>query len=79
MDEWLTAGDAHFLAKAHRRMEAFVRASNIMVLASHSLPMVQEWCNRGIFLEQGQIVASGDINEVVAAYQRSVQEGAPAG
>jgi ABC-type polysaccharide/polyol phosphate transport system ATPase subunit len=78
MDEWLTAGDAHFLAKAHRRMETFVRASNIMVLGSHSMPLVREWCNRGIFLEQGKIKASGDINEVVDAYQKSVQDGAPA-
>src|SRR6185437_6034347 len=47
MDEWLAAGDAQFLAKAHRRMESFVRSSSILVLASHSLPLVEQWCNRG--------------------------------
>jgi ABC-type polysaccharide/polyol phosphate transport system ATPase subunit len=79
MDEWLTAGDAHFLAKAHRRMAAFVQASNILVLASHSMPLAQEWCNRGIFLEQGRVTASGDTREVIAAYHRTVQEGAHGG
>ncbi len=78
MDEWLAAGDAHFLAKAHRRMEAFVQASNILVLASHSIPLVQEWCNRAIFLQQGYVAASGDINEVIAAYRRTLQMGASA-
>ena len=36
MDEWLSAGDARFLDKAQRRMEAFVGSSSILVLASHS-------------------------------------------
>jgi ABC-type polysaccharide/polyol phosphate transport system ATPase subunit len=69
MDEWLSAGDARFLDKAQRRMEQFVGSSNILVLASHSLDLLRSWCNRGILLQHGRIVAEGDINEVVAAYQ----------
>jgi homopolymeric O-antigen transport system ATP-binding protein len=69
MDEWLSAGDARFLDKAQRRMEQFVGSSNILVLASHSLDLLRSWCNRGILLQHGRIVAQGDINEVVAAYQ----------
>jgi len=76
MDEWLAAGDAHFLAKAHRRMESFVRSSSILVLASHSLPLVEEWCNRGIFLRQGRVVAAGEIGQVVAAYKSDIEENA---
>src|SRR6266478_5748868 len=69
MDEWLGAGDAGFLAKARQRMEDFVSATSILVLASHSLPLLQEWCNRAILLDQGRIVAAGDVAEVVAAYE----------
>lgn len=69
MDEWLSAGDASFLEKAKRRMEDFVRSSSIMVLASHSIPLLEQWCNRGILLEQGQIRASGDLSSVIAAYR----------
>jgi homopolymeric O-antigen transport system ATP-binding protein len=79
MDEWLAAGDAHFLAKAHKRMEAFVQASSILVLASHSLPLLEEWCNRAILLQQGQVAADGDVKEVVAAYLAQVNaQDAPA-
>ncbi len=78
MDEWLSAGDAQFLAKAHRRMEEFVRASSILVLASHSMELLQQWCNRGIFLQHGRIAASGDIAGVVAAYEESVGAARPA-
>lgn len=73
MDEWLAAGDAHFLAKAQRRLEEFVRGSSIMVLASHSLELLETWCNRGILLQQGRIKAVGNIRDVVEAYRR--QEG----
>ena len=69
MDEWLAAGDAAFLSKAHRRMEDFVSATSILVLASHSMPLLQEWCNRAILLDQGRIVAAGGVAEVAAIYE----------
>jgi ABC-type polysaccharide/polyol phosphate transport system ATPase subunit len=72
MDEWLSAGDARFLEKAQKRMEQFVGSSNILVLASHSVDLLRNWCNRGILLQHGRIAAQGDINDVVAAYQEMV-------
>lgn len=69
MDEWLAAGDASFLEKAKRRMEEFVRSSSILVLASHSMPLLEQWCNRAILLDQGHIRASGDLASVTAAYR----------
>src|ERR1700738_5017296 len=70
MDEWLTAGDAQFLAKAQLRIEEFVRNSSILVLASHSMELVEQWCTRGILLHQGRVSTMGPIKEVVAAYRR---------
>ena len=57
MDEWLTAGDVQFLEKAQRRVETFVRTSSILVLASHSLELVEQWCNRGILLHHGRTLS----------------------
>jgi ABC-type polysaccharide/polyol phosphate transport system ATPase subunit len=74
MDEWLSAGDALFLDKAQRRIEGFVRDSSILVLASHSMGLIEQWCNRGILLDQGRILASGPVNDVIAAYQRLIEE-----
>lgn len=70
MDEWLAAGDAHFLEKAQQRLKSFVRESSLMVLASHSLPLLEQWCNRAIFLHQGHIVAQGTVRDVWAEYER---------
>jgi ABC-type polysaccharide/polyol phosphate transport system ATPase subunit len=77
MDEWLTAGDAPFLEKAKQRVEAFVRTSSILVLASHSLELVERWCNRGILLDQGRILAIGPVAQIIAAYRRLAETGTP--
>jgi len=69
MDEWLAAGDAAFLHKARQRMEGFVSSTSILVLASHTLPLLEEWCNRAILLDQGRVVASGSVKDVAAIYQ----------
>ena len=68
MDEWLAAGDAGFLAKARQRMEEFVSATSILVLASHSLSLLREWCNRAILLERGRLIAAGTVDEVAEIY-----------
>jgi len=77
MDEWLTAGDAQFLAKAQLRIEEFVRSSSILVLASHSMELVEQWCTRGILLHQGQVSTMGPIKEVVAAYRKLTDASMP--
>jgi homopolymeric O-antigen transport system ATP-binding protein len=69
MDEWLAAGDAAFLHKARQRMEDFLSGTSILVLASHSLPLVKEWCNRAILLDHGRVAAMGSVDDVTAAYE----------
>jgi ABC-type polysaccharide/polyol phosphate transport system ATPase subunit len=73
MDEWLAAGDASFLNKAQKRMQEFVSGSNIVVLASHSLPLLQEWCNRAILLDRGNVAAEGVVEGVIGAYQSALE------
>lgn len=78
MDEWLAATDAHFMAKAHRRLEDFVSESSILVLASHSLSLLRQWCNRGIFLQRGRIRMAGSIDQAIAAYEAAIANEAAA-
>lgn len=77
MDEWLAAGDASFLAKARQRMETFVAGSSIVVLASHLLPLLREWCNRAVLLQHGRIVADGLVDDVAKRYLGSIAPVSP--
>jgi ABC-type polysaccharide/polyol phosphate transport system ATPase subunit len=79
MDEWLSAGDAQFMDKAAQRVHQFVSDSSIMVLASHSMAILKEWCNRAILLDQGHIAAIGTVDDVIAAYHELLAGGHPAG
>jgi len=78
LDEWLSAGDSQFLVKAERRMADFVGGSSLLVLASHSLVLVQQWCRRAIYLRQGVAHAIGPADEVIAEYIARAQEDAAA-
>ena len=68
MDEWVGAGDAEFMAKAKERMQSRVGGSKIVVLASHSVGLLRDMCNRGIVLEGGRVVYSGDITSSLKSY-----------
>ena len=61
MDEWFSAGDADFMAKAETRLEDLVTASEILVIATHDMDVVKRWCNRVIRLEAGRIVGDGGV------------------
>ncbi|MBB1087955.1 ABC transporter ATP-binding protein [Lysobacter sp. SG-8] len=74
MDEWVGAGDAEFMAKAKDRMQDRVGGAKILVLASHSVGLLRNICNRGILLEQGRIIYEGDITSALKNYHELLAE-----
>jgi lipopolysaccharide transport system ATP-binding protein len=65
MDEWFLAGDAEFMTRATERLERLVSDADILVLATHSMEIVRQWCTRAIRLDAGRIVADGPVAEVL--------------
>jgi ABC-2 type transport system ATP-binding protein/lipopolysaccharide transport system ATP-binding protein len=49
-------------------MEEFVSGSSVVILASHSLALVQQWCHRAIYLRRGVAEAIGPVEEIIAQY-----------
>ena len=68
LDEVLATGDAVFREKSRGRVEEMVRSARAVVLVTHDMNWVTEFCNRAILLRKGQIVADGDPREVVAMH-----------
>ncbi len=68
MDEWFLAGDSNFLEKARGRLENLVRGAEILVLSTHIDTVIQEWCTRVLWLDQGRVRADGAVADVLAAY-----------
>jgi ABC-type polysaccharide/polyol phosphate transport system ATPase subunit len=69
VDEVLAVGDASFSQKSRARMEEFKNSGKTIVLASHDLNTVENWCQQALFLYGGQIHSFGDPKKVVADYR----------
>jgi ABC-2 type transport system ATP-binding protein/lipopolysaccharide transport system ATP-binding protein len=69
LDEGVGAGDAAFLDKAKQRLDAVVARAGILVVASHSEALVRRLCTKAILLDQGGVVATGTIDEVLERYR----------
>ncbi|WP_237214360.1 ABC transporter ATP-binding protein [Falsiroseomonas oryziterrae] len=65
MDEWFLAGDADFMVRATERLEQLVVGADILVLATHDMKVVREWCTRAIRLNGGRIEADGPVADVL--------------
>lgn len=75
LDEWLSAGDAKFRKKAQIRMEELVERAGILVLASHSLGLLKRLCTKALWLDQGQVVDFGDLQDVFENFDAAIQKG----
>jgi len=64
MDEWIVAGDESFMAKAEKRLASFVNRASVLVLASHSVETCLRWCNKGLWMNQGEVKEFGEIHDV---------------
>jgi len=73
IDEVFGAGDANFQAKASQRMSSLMDKAGILVMVSHDLGMMQEFCTRVIWLSGGQVVVDGGSREVVNLYLQNIR------
>ncbi len=71
MDEWLSVGDENFRQKAERKMNDMVQQTEILILASHSRELIENTCQRVIWLENGAVRLDGPTLEVTEAYYAS--------
>jgi ABC-type polysaccharide/polyol phosphate transport system ATPase subunit len=75
LDEVLATGDANFRAKSKARVIELVKAAKGVVLVTHDMEWVQEYCNRAILLEKGRVVLEGAPDEVVKLHlDRTAEE-----
>jgi len=74
IDEVFGAGDAQFAGKARARIETLLEKSRVLVLASHANSVLEQFCNRGMFLVGGKVMAHGEVGETIEAYDKWVRD-----
>jgi ABC-type polysaccharide/polyol phosphate transport system ATPase subunit len=68
IDEVLAVGDQGFTAKCLDKFAEFRRRNKTILLVTHSLDLVETFCDRALWLDKGQTLAEGEPRRVVAAY-----------
>lgn len=71
VDEVLSVGDEQFQAKCKDRISAFRRSGATILLVSHQADVVEDLCDRAVWLDSGRISAIGPAREVVGKYHDS--------
>jgi ABC-type polysaccharide/polyol phosphate transport system ATPase subunit len=74
LDEVLATGDANFRAKSKARVIQIVGAAKAVVLVTHDMNWVTEYCNRAILIERGEMVMEGEPADVVELHQVHTEE-----
>ena len=68
IDEIVNVGDANFMEKAKKRMKSLVHQSDILVLSTHDIGIVKEFCNKILWLEHGIVKCIDTVDHVLSIY-----------
>jgi len=68
IDEVLAVGDAFFHFKCIDRLEQLLQSGMTLLLASHDIVMIKKFCDRVLYLRNGQAEALGTPEKVVELY-----------
>lgn len=74
VDEVLAVGDEAFSHRCMRRIEEFLARRHTLVLVSHDLGLVEEVCDRALWLDGGELVGEGRPRQVADAYRAAVAD-----
>lgn len=72
VDEALAVGDTEFQNKCLDKFHTFKRMSKSIVLVSHDMDLVRAFCEKALYLTNGEVRAFGPSEEVTNRYTQDV-------
>jgi ABC-type polysaccharide/polyol phosphate transport system ATPase subunit len=75
VDEVLAVGDEGFTHKCLDKFAEFRRHGKTILLVTHSLGLVERFCDEALWLDSGRVRADGDPRRVIDAYLAAVEKG----
>ena len=69
IDEVLGAGDLYWSEKIAKRVEKMSNKGSTLVFISHNITQINRFCERVIWIEDGEIVMDDNVNEVTKKYE----------
>jgi ABC-2 type transport system ATP-binding protein len=69
LDEVLAVGDSAFQRKCLNYFKEIKKTDRTVILVSHSMQTIEEFCDRALMIEDSKIVAIGDPMKISAKYE----------
>jgi lipopolysaccharide transport system ATP-binding protein len=73
VDEALSVGDMEFQDKCLDRFREFRRGGKSLLLVSHNMPLINAFCEKTLYLVNGETRAFGPSDEVTSVYIQDVK------
>ena len=70
VDEALSVGDVFFQAKCYHKFEEFKKQGKTIVIVSHDLNNISQYCDRVILLNKGTLIEEGEPKRIVDLYKQ---------
>jgi len=77
IDEILAVGDANFQAKCFSKLQEIKEKGTTIVIVSHSLSQIEQFCTRSIWIHDGKVKADGmpiDVHSQYLEYMNELRE-----
>ncbi len=68
IDEILAVGDKHFQDKCFAKLMELKRSGKTIVIVTHDMSKVKQFCDRAVWLYKGEIRMDGKVSEVLDEY-----------
>jgi len=68
LDEVLAVGDISFQRKCLGKMDDVSKSGRTVLFVSHDMQAINKFCDKGLYLKQGQIDYCGGISEAITRY-----------
>jgi len=72
LDEIVSTGDEEYRARSKARLRQMVRAARAIVVVTHDMQWLTEFCSRAVLIEHGMLVADGAPADLVTLYRERV-------
>ena len=70
LDEVLSVGDESFKEKSFNKMKEFFNSNKTIIFVSHTMPQINELCQRAIMLDKGELIMQGETEKVTEFYKK---------
>ncbi len=73
VDEVLSVGDERFRKKSFKKMEELMLSDRTVLIVSHATETLKKFCNKVLWINDGNFMMLGETEEVLQAYDKSMQ------